>query len=197
MGNLLSLDPKIHSLSTYAKILGGLLHGERKFFAGIRNRLLEVRTHHPLPHSQTSPLVVGMLCLIIGVRLPYDSSSRCLSRSPVKPRSVRFQALQICERITLDTAFCCLSARGRCLHTFPARRRGCAGVRSCAANQPTKRLAGHIEAVFGESLPDLFECLSRTEGNLNLWQKKTQEGSLGGGRFLGKSLEDLAVEVCA
>jgi hypothetical protein len=62
-------------------------------------------------------------------------------------------------------------------------------------NESAKRLAGHIETIFGESLPDLFECFSRAQGGLNLRQKRTEEGSLGGRRFLGELLQGLAVKV--
>jgi len=115
----------------------------------------------------------------------------------VKARWVCFQSLQICERVTGDTVFCRLSARRGRLYTFPAWRRGYAGFRPRSANEPAKRLAGNIEAVFRQSLPDLSECLSRTQGNFNLRQKKTEEGSLGGRRFLSEFLQGLAVEVLA
>jgi hypothetical protein len=64
---------------------------------------------------------------------------------PVKARSVCFQSLQICERITRDIAFCCLSTRGWLLYTFPAWRRGCVAVslalgeRVCRTSHKTYR----------------------------------------------------------
>jgi len=113
----------------------------------------------------------------------------------MKTRSVFFQPFQICERITSDTALGPLSTRVGRLHTFPAWRGGYVRFGSRSANEPAERLTAHFEAVFRESLPDLFERLSRTQGKLNLRQKRTQQGSLGGRRFLSEFLQCLPVEV--
>jgi hypothetical protein len=42
MGNLLSLNPKIHSLGTDTKILGSLPNSQRKFVRSWRARLIEI-----------------------------------------------------------------------------------------------------------------------------------------------------------
>ena len=115
----------------------------------------------------------------------------------MKPRTICFQSLQICERIISVIALSCLNARGRCVYAFPAWRRGSVRIRSRSANETAKRLARNIEAVLRESLPDLFECLSRAKGDLNLRQQRVQEGSLGGRRLLGEFLQGLAEKVWA
>jgi len=158
--------------------------------------MVENRRSFDPPRSPIISYLLASFLYFIGWP-PCTGSSGRLICLPVKPRTICLQSLQIFERITGDIGISCLNAGGRRLYAFSAWRCGWARFCSRSPNEPAKRLARNIEALFRESLPDLFECLSRAQSNLNLRQQRTQKGGLGGGRFLSEFLQSLAVEVWA